>query len=215
LSAEHAVSEQIEQALDRYRDARDRMQELTFKTIYNSPLVEAMAGLRAPHADARKPRARNEVLQELLERKIAAIRSREPQGGFVEAVIRILLAGAKAHRMIDARGFRLAQQLAAEHPRVKGVSQERLKAIAKEEAFMIRFDEEHALTSLPELLPNEADRREALELARKVGRARGEISAEGEALLERIERILELDQPAAGKSTKRPARSSSASEAAE
>jgi pimeloyl-ACP methyl ester carboxylesterase len=200
VTAEHAVSEQIEQALDRYRDARDRMHELTFKTIYNSPLVEALAGLQAPNADARKPRARNEALEKLLEAKIAAIRSREAQGGFVEAVLRMMLAGAKAHRMIDARGFRLAQQLANEHPRLKGTSPERLKAVAKEEALMIRFDEERALASLPELLPTEADRREALEIVRKVGRARGELSAEGEALLDKIERILGLEADATAES---------------
>ena len=200
VKAEHAVSERIEEALDRYREARDRMQELTFKAVYAAPLVEALAGLRAPHADARKPRARNEALEQMLEAKIATIRAREAQGGFVEAVVRILLAGAKAQRMLDARGFRLAQQLASEHPRVKGLSPERMKAIAKEEAFMIRFDEERALASLPELLPSEADRREAMEIVRQVGGARGEIGAEGEALLARVERILGLEpaSPAAG-----------------
>jgi tellurite resistance protein len=108
-------------------------------------------------------------------------------------VVRIMLAGAKAQRMLDARGFRLAQHLASEHPKLKDLSPERLKAIAKEEAFMIRFDEEHALASLPELLPSEAERREAVKIARQVGRARGEIGAEGEALLDRIERILGLE----------------------
>ncbi len=208
VKAEHAVSEQIEQALDSYRGARDRMQELTFKTIYNSPIIEALAGLRAPYVDARKPRARNEVLEELLERKIAAIRAREDQGGFAEAVIRILLAGAKAQRMIDARGFRLAQQVASEHPRLKALSHEHLKAIAKEEAFMIRFDEEHALASLPALLPSEADRREAVDIVRQVGRGRGEISAEGEALLARIERILGLEPAAVAGSGPRTRRGS-------
>ena len=207
VKAEHAVSEQIEQALDRYREARDRMQELTFKAVYAAPLVEALAGLRAPHADARKPRARNEALEQMLEAKIAAIRAREAQGGFVEAVVRILLAGAKAQRMLDARGFRLAQQLASEHPRVKGLSPERMKAIAKEEAFMIRFDEERALASLPELLPSEADRREALEIVRQVGGARGEIGAEGEALLARVERILGLEPPPAAGPARRTRRS--------
>ncbi len=206
VTAEHAVSEQIEQGLDRYRELRDHLYELSFKTIYNAPLVEALAGLRAPHADAQKPRARNQRLEELLEQKIAAIRAREAEGGFAEAVIRIMLAGAKAQRMIDARGFRLAQQLAREHPRLRGLSQDRLKAIAREEAFMIRFDEEHALASLPALLPNEADRREALDVVRKVGRARGALSAEGEALLARIERILGLGPagaPAPGRRAKR------------
>ena len=48
---------QIEKSLDLYRNMRERNQELLFKAIYNSPLVEALAGLRAPYADARKPRA--------------------------------------------------------------------------------------------------------------------------------------------------------------
>jgi tellurite resistance protein len=116
------------------------------------------------------------------------------EGGFAEAVIRIMLASAKAQRMIDARGFRLAQQLRKEHPRLKGLTHERLKAIAKEEAFMIRFEEEHALASLPELLPTEQDRREALDLVRKVGGARGEITPESEAVLRKIEGILGLDR---------------------
>ena len=72
-------------SLDRYRDLRDRSQELLFKTIYNSPLVEALAGLRAPYADARKPRARDEHAEQLLAAKIAAIKTREEQGGFAEA----------------------------------------------------------------------------------------------------------------------------------
>ncbi len=171
-------------------------------------------GLRAPHADARKPRARNEVLEELLERQIAAIRAREEQGGFAEAVIRIMLAAAKAQRMIDARGWRLAQHLGKEHPRFKDLSQARLKAIAKEEALMIRFDEEHALASLPELLPSEADRREALAIVREIGRARGETSAEGEALLARIERILGLGPAAAAEPASRAKRRPATADAA-
>ena len=214
VKTEHAVSEQTEQALDSYREARDRMQELTFKTIYNSPPVAALAGLRSPNADASKPRARNEALEKQLEAKIAAIRARESQGGFTEAVIRIMLAGAKAQRMIDARGFRLAQQLRAEHPRLKELSPAQLKAIVKEEALMIRFDEEHALASLPELLPSETERREAVKLVRQVGRPRGEINAEGEALLTRIERILGLE-PAAplepGRRARQPATEAAAS----
>jgi poly(3-hydroxyalkanoate) synthetase len=194
VTAEHAVSEQIEQGLDRYREARERMQELTFKAIYNSLLVEALAGLRAPHADARKSRARDEHAEKLLEARIEAIKVREERGGFAEGVLRIMLAGTKAQRIIDARGFRLAQHLRREHPRLKDLSRERLKAIATEAAFMIRFNEEDALASLPALLPNESDRREALDLVRKVGGARGEITPESEAVLAKIERILGLDK---------------------
>jgi pimeloyl-ACP methyl ester carboxylesterase/tellurite resistance protein len=215
VTAEHAVSEQIERALDQYREIRERMQELTFKAIYNSPFVEALAGLRAPHADAGKQRARDEHAEQLFEAKVEAIKTREKQGGFAEAVIRIMLAGAKAQRMVDARGFRLAQQLRKEHPRLKDLSHEQLKAIAKEQAFMIRFDEEHALASLPALLPSKQDRRQALDLVRKVAGARGEITPESEAILTKIERTLGLEQAAQAKPQEHPARGRATKAAAE
>ena len=65
-ATEKAVAQQIETALDHYRDLRDRGQELAFKAIYNTPLVEALAGLRGAYADARKPRARDEHGERLL-----------------------------------------------------------------------------------------------------------------------------------------------------
>jgi tellurite resistance protein len=210
---ERAVSQQIERSLDLYRDLRDRNYELLFKAIYNSPLVEALAGLRAPHADARKPRARDEHAEQLLEAKIEAIRAREEQGGFAEAVLRILLAVTQAEHMVDARGFRLAQRIKEEHPELRRSPRERVRAAAKEEAFMLRFDQERALAALPRMLPTEKERREALEIVRRIGYADGEIRPEGEAVLERIERVLGLDQPAPAKPPERAARARSSATA--
>ena len=48
--------------------------------------------------------------------KIEAIKTREEQGGFAEAVLRIMLAVAQAEHMFDARGLRLAQRIKQEHP---------------------------------------------------------------------------------------------------
>jgi len=162
-----------------------------------------------------EPRARDEHAEQLLEAKIEAIKTREEQGGFAEGVLRIALAAMQAEQMVDARGFRLAQRIKQEHPELRRIPRERMRAAAKEEAFMLRFDQERALAALPHLLRTEEERRAAVEIVRRIGYADGEITAESEALLDKIERILELDQPAAGKSTKRPARNSSASEAAE
>ena len=160
--AEHAVSEQIEQALDQYGEIRDRMQELTFKTIYNSPLVEALAGLRAPHADAGKPRARDAHAEQLFAAKVEAIRTREEQGGFAEAVLRIMLAVAQAERMLDVRGFRLAQRIRQEDAALRRIPREHIKAAAREQAFMLRFDRERALAALPAMLPTERGAPQAL-----------------------------------------------------
>jgi tellurite resistance protein len=208
VRTEKAVALQIEQALDQYRDLRDRGQELAFKTIYNAPLVEALAGLRAPYADARKPRARDEHAERTLRTRIEAIRTREAEGGFVEGVLRIMLAVARAERMVDARGLRLAQRIKQEHPVLSRIPREQIRAVAKEEAFMLRFDEERALNALPALLPTEQERREAVEIVRRIGYADGEITPESEAVLARIEAILGMDRPQApAESASAPARS--------
>jgi hypothetical protein len=213
LKTEQAVAQQIEKSLDQYRDMRDRGQEVLFKAIYNSPLVEALAGLRAPYADAKKPRARDEHAEQLLEARIKAIKTREEQGGFAEGVLRIALAVTQAERMVDARGFRLAQRIKQEHPELRRIPHARMRAAAREEAFMLRFDQERALAALPHLLRTEEERREAVEIVRRIGYADGEITAESEALLDRIEHILELDRPAPSKPQQRAARSSSATAA--
>jgi hypothetical protein len=140
VTAEHAASEQIEQALDRYREIRERMQELTFKAVYNSPFVEALAGLRAPHADARKQRARDAHAEQLFEAKVEAIKTREEQGGFAEAVLRIMLAVAQAEQMFDVRGFRLAQRIKQDDATLRHIPCDQLKAAAREQEFMLRFD---------------------------------------------------------------------------
>jgi tellurite resistance protein len=213
-AAEKAVAQQIEAALDRYRDVRDRGQELAFKAIYNAPLVEALAGLRGAYADARKPRARDEHGERMLQARIEAIRTREEQGGFTEAVLRIMLAVARAERMVDARGLRLAQRIKQEHPVLSLVSREQMRAAAKAEAFMLRFDEERALAALPVLLPSEAERREAVEIVRRIGYADGVITPESEVVLAKIERILGLeaksDAEPPAKAAKRPRRNGAA-----
>jgi tellurite resistance protein len=117
--------------------------------------------------------------------------------------------------MVDARGFRLAQRIKQEHPELRRVPREQMRAAAKEEAFMLRFDQERALAALPHLLRTEEERREAVDIVRRIGYADGEITAESEALLDRIERILELDRPAHSKPAQRAARSSSSATAAE
>jgi len=117
-----------------------------------------------------------------------------------------MLAVAQPENMFDARGLRLAQRIKQEHPELKRIPRERIRAAAKEEAFMLRFDQERALAALPLMLPSEEERREAVDIVRRIGYADGEITPESEAMLAQIERILGLDrkpgptEPPAGES---------------
>jgi hypothetical protein len=79
---------------------------------------------------------------------------------------------------------------------------------------MLRFDEERALEALPLMLPTDKERREAVDIVRRIGYADGEITPESEAMLAKIEGILGLDLPARATPVTRTAPARRAREAA-
>jgi hypothetical protein len=191
-AAECAASASIVSTLRAYGELQGRFQELAFKAIYNSPWVEAWAGLGAPHADQRKPRARDPMSEALFQRSMEAIAARAEQGGFGVAVVRMLLAAARSARMIDARHFRLAQRIVDEYPAFQKIGPAALKALIREQALLLCCDERQALACLPKLLPTEPLRRQALDLVKRVGMARGEAADLRPETLAEIERVLDL-----------------------
>src|SRR4029453_18701844 len=54
VEAQEAVSRQIEQSLESFREMRDRAYEQLFHAVYGSPLLQAMAGLKASDASPRR-----------------------------------------------------------------------------------------------------------------------------------------------------------------
>lgn len=190
LQAQKKVSGQIEAALDGWRDARDAAAERLFYAVYESPVMRAFAGMAAPYADENKKRARDDALEALLREKTAAIRARIDKGGLPEAVMRILLAGTTAQRMVDARGAKIAGEAKRRHPVLSRLTHREVKVLAREQAFLLTFERDRALEALPALLPSMAERRDALAFVHGVIEARGGISAEAAAAIRRIEQIL-------------------------
>jgi hypothetical protein len=72
-----------------------------------------------------------------------------------------------------------------------------LKAAIKRQAFALALDEERAIAALPRLAPDPQLRRRGYEAARKVVRARGELTPHQVERLRRVAAILGLDEPAA------------------
>jgi hypothetical protein len=99
--------QQIVQVLDAYRDARDWWTETFFTTVYGSPMVQAMVGLRSDDAAARR-RIGRDVTREAAARKMAAeIEAHVERGGVYEAVVRALLyiGLGSPHPAVDERAF--------------------------------------------------------------------------------------------------------------
>src|SRR5262249_19064578 len=89
LGLQHVASDQIVKMLDFWRDARDAWAERTFFAIYGAPAMQAAAGID-PDRPSRKA-ASSRLHQELLQTRIADLKSRIGAGGPAAALVRALL----------------------------------------------------------------------------------------------------------------------------
>jgi len=162
---ERDMVESFEQLVDKATVQRDVAIEQVFKAIWTHPLIQALAGELATHADARKPQlSHRRALEQLRDLKLEAIAAREHAGGFVDAVLRVVYAAIKAGRKVDAQAFAAAREIWTAHPRFADVDRDTFIRKAREAALMVAFDEPAALEALPRLLPDHKDRDEAMHI---------------------------------------------------
>jgi hypothetical protein len=194
LALQQATSQQIADAFDRYRDVRDWLSEMWFLSVYGSPIVQAIVGLRSDAATAR-PRVGRDVARDAAQAKASAeLESRRDHGGLREATIRamIYVGFAQPERAVDERAFAVLRQFRAEQPESKRLPLAKFKEVLREQYLMLRSDMERAIASIPKLLPeNASERRAAVKLIQRVVSARGEPSAEVKRRLARIETLFE------------------------
>ena len=201
--AEQAMSARIVTALDRYRDARDLMQEQLFYAIWTHPLTVALSGNLAPFADVNKPRAsRRHEFRETVAAKLATIKSRCREGDFDHGLVRILVSGIKASPGVDPRAFRAARAVWKRENLFVGRTRAEVLRIVKEEAFLLQFDREHAIETLPDLLKTQAERQRAVAIAREVMSWRPDLLPQMEEVLSTVEAVLGLDRSAAKETPK-------------
>src|SRR5262249_59733400 len=89
IAMQENVSEQIVAALDGWRDFIETVAERTFLTVYGSPALQAAAGIDpADTWPLRKP-AKNRLYQELVQKRIAELKSHIPLVGLRDASARV------------------------------------------------------------------------------------------------------------------------------
>lgn len=191
MKVEKQASTSIGNALDGYRDARDAHSEKLFKALYESPLFASIVGFKSDGVSHAMYRANNHA-QEELRVKRAKREDWFNQGSPETAFLRLLIYVAIGTGVVDERPFNGIKRLMQEIGFDKTVSLAQLKEIIKRQTFLVRMDEERALTSLPVLLPELHQRHRALEMARKLLALGGPISAEKEGRLARVAQVLDL-----------------------
>ncbi|SEB03431.1 alpha/beta fold hydrolase [Rubrimonas cliftonensis] len=187
VAAESAAAELLEQTIDVARDLRDMLYEQTFFALWGGPLARAYGASHA-HGRTRKLSAELKGLPEV----VSAVQRIE-EGGFVEAVIRMLVLLADSRG--DVRRDRLERSaglMAGDGPFAQ-LSPERRALVIREQSLIATFERERAFETLPKLLPDPEDRALAMRVARYVP---GRIDEMAPATLDALRRMAAiLEQP--------------------
>ena len=195
VQLEKKVSGQIEEALDRYRDARDAASERLFKALYESPWLSAAVGI-LPGSRASAARAPTWEREELKRLKLDEIAAWVETGTLVDAWARLLLYLGREDKIADERPFNLLRKMLEETKPENIPSLAALKAALKRQAYVLALHEERAIAALPALAPDTQLRRRGYDAAQDHPRAR-RAAAPGRAPAA-VAKILDLeDKPAA------------------
>jgi DNA-binding transcriptional MerR regulator len=189
------ISDAIIAALDGYRDLRDRSMEQIFLTLYGSPLLQALVGLRASDEPPRRHPGVEPERVAFIQQRIAELKARLAEGGLREAAIRSLVYVGMAGPGVDERAFEVLRQIRAESG---GVTLEEFKQMLREQFFSLLLDRDGALAAISKMLPaDRAARTETLAKIRQVLSSIGEISGERAERLAQIEKLFQGAPPAA------------------
>ncbi|CAO3424778.1 DUF3141 domain-containing protein [Azospirillum doebereinerae] len=195
LKAQAQVSDAIVQSLDNFRHQRDSTVERLFLDIYQSPLLQALVGLAPPGEEAPSPsHVRDEAFDALIEKRTAEIKSRMNEGGLREALIRVLVYARRIKGGVDERAFHTLRQLRNEYPEAERLPLNQIRAVFREQVFLMLIDEAAAMAALPRLLPDQKSRLDVVALAERVLASSGPLDDEQRARLGEVEAILAGDE---------------------
>ena len=95
----------------RWRDMSEALAERMFLAVYGSPALQAAVGIDPAATQPLRKAAKSPLHRELLQKRIAELKSRIPIGGLREAVIRALLYVGMARAAVDERGFEMVRRI--------------------------------------------------------------------------------------------------------
>jgi hypothetical protein len=104
VAFQEQFSKQIVNALDSWRDAQEALSEATFLAVYGSPALQAAVGIDPQSAPSRRQEM-SAAHREMLQKRIAELKSKISEGGLREAAIRGLLYVGSARGMVDERSL--------------------------------------------------------------------------------------------------------------
>jgi hypothetical protein len=194
LTFQERISNQIVSSLDQWRDSQEVLSEAMFLAVYGSPALQAAVGVD-PESTPSRRREMDAGHRELLQTRIAELKSKIGSGGLREAGIRALLYVGSARGMVDERSLEALRRL-RQADKTARITLAEFKMLVREQFFMLLLDRDAALAAIPKLLPDNMDeRRKAFSAIQEVLSASAQISGEVAKRLNQIAGLFGLDDP--------------------
>jgi hypothetical protein len=193
IAIQEAVSKQIVAGLDAWRDFSEAAAERLFMATYGSAALQAAVGIDPASTAPLRQAPKSPLHRELMEKRIAELKSQMKSGGVREAAIRALIFVGLDRAAIDERGFEAVRRI---RQTLTDLPLSAFKATVREQFELLLIDTEAALAAIPSLLPEDAGtRQKAFDLVCQVLSARGEYSDQDLQRLERLARLFHVDGP--------------------
>jgi hypothetical protein len=194
LAFQEMMSKQIVGSLDQWRDSQEALSEAMFLAVYGSPALQAAVGVDPQAAPSRR-REMDPKHRQLLQARIAELKSKIGSGGIREAGIRALLYVGSARGMMDERSLEALRRI-RQHDESARMTLAEFKMLVREQFFMLLLDREAALAAIPKLLPENTDeRRRVFSAIQEVLSASAEISGEVAKRLKQVAGLFGLGGP--------------------
>jgi len=185
LAFEKACADSVEYGFNAMRDLRDAWVETAFHGVYGTLRA---AGVTGEDFEAEAEATRDSVSSDAPQR--AEAEAKLAQGGYAEAVIRMMILLADARGAVRrSRLARSNQLLTTEAPFAQLSVADRMAVIRDQTMIATLFPEE-AIRTLTVLLPDAASRRKALKAVETVAGPVGELGDNARARLQRLREVL-------------------------
>jgi pimeloyl-ACP methyl ester carboxylesterase len=187
VALEKAWADGVERGIGAWADLRDAAMEAAFHAIYGGL---AAVGVTGDDTAAEAEAARRSVAVDPAH--LAATRARVGEGGYAEAVIRMMILLADARGGVRRSRLARSNTLLTTEPPFVGMSPAARQAMIREQTVIVTMMREEALAALPALLPAAAERRKALAAVEHVAGPDEELGDKAREMLARMRAMLGL-----------------------